>query len=244
MALINCPECGRQISDRAISCPGCGYQMSGQQGNCEQVSVPVAPEKAKTISRAHRKAVISIISIAVVICAIWGISDHSKDKQTYERGYNQATYDYYASTPLYGNSGALSSAQSYLRSSAFSYEGLIDQLEYEGFSSSEAKYGADNCGADWDEQAVKSAKSYTSHSSGFSYEGLLEQLEYEGFTSSQAKYGVDHCGADWNEQAVKSAKSYMRTFPDWSKHDLIDQLEYEGFTYSQAKYGADNCGAF
>ena len=24
MALINCPECGRQISDRAPSCPGCG----------------------------------------------------------------------------------------------------------------------------------------------------------------------------------------------------------------------------
>ena len=24
MALIKCPECGREISDRALSCPGCG----------------------------------------------------------------------------------------------------------------------------------------------------------------------------------------------------------------------------
>ena len=24
MALITCPECGRQISDRAPACPGCG----------------------------------------------------------------------------------------------------------------------------------------------------------------------------------------------------------------------------
>ena len=25
MALIKCPECGREISDKAFSCPGCGY---------------------------------------------------------------------------------------------------------------------------------------------------------------------------------------------------------------------------
>ena len=28
MALIDCSECGRQISDKAESCPGCGYQNS------------------------------------------------------------------------------------------------------------------------------------------------------------------------------------------------------------------------
>ena len=28
MALINCPECGRQVSDRAISCPDCGCPIS------------------------------------------------------------------------------------------------------------------------------------------------------------------------------------------------------------------------
>ena len=27
MALIKCPECGREISDKAVSCPGCGYPM-------------------------------------------------------------------------------------------------------------------------------------------------------------------------------------------------------------------------
>lgn len=30
MALITCPECGRQISDLAISCPGCGYPINLQ----------------------------------------------------------------------------------------------------------------------------------------------------------------------------------------------------------------------
>ena len=32
MALINCPECGRQVSDSAPQCPGCGYVFS-QQNN-------------------------------------------------------------------------------------------------------------------------------------------------------------------------------------------------------------------
>lgn len=34
MALIACPECGREVSDRAVSCPGCAYplQESPQDG--------------------------------------------------------------------------------------------------------------------------------------------------------------------------------------------------------------------
>lgn len=30
MALINCPECGKQISDKAASCPNCGYPIADQ----------------------------------------------------------------------------------------------------------------------------------------------------------------------------------------------------------------------
>ena len=30
MALINCPECNKQISDRAESCPHCGYPLQQQ----------------------------------------------------------------------------------------------------------------------------------------------------------------------------------------------------------------------
>lgn len=28
MALINCPSCGKEISDKALACPGCGYDLS------------------------------------------------------------------------------------------------------------------------------------------------------------------------------------------------------------------------
>ena len=48
-----------------------------------------------------------------------------------------------------GERNALSKALSYLDVMAFSYSGLIKQLEYEGYSYEEAKYGVDNCGANW-----------------------------------------------------------------------------------------------
>ena len=84
---------------------------------------------------------------------------------------------------------ALQMAHDYLRASAFSRTGLIEQLEYEGFSKDDATYAVDNCGADWKAQAALMAKQYRK-SSAFSHNGLVEQLEYEGFTHEQAEYGA------------------------------------------------------
>lgn len=139
-----------------------------------------------------------------------------------------------------GERNALNKAKSYLDFTAFSYAGLIEQLEYEGFSTEEATYGADHCGADWNEQAKKKSKSYLDFTA-FSYTGLIEQLEFEGFTTEQATYGADNCGADWFEQAAKKAESYL-SFTSFSRDGLIDQLVFEGFTYEQAEYGASANG--
>lgn len=135
---------------------------------------------------------------------------------------------------------ALSAAHSYLNFTAFSYTGLIEQLEYEGYSSEACVYAVDNCGADWNAQALTSARDYLDFSA-FSYSGLIEQLEYEGFTSEQSTYAVDNCGADWNEQAAKSAQEYLN-YSSFSRQGLIDQLIYEGFTSEQAEYGVASVG--
>ena len=55
---------------------------------------------------------------------------------------------------------ALRKAKEYLRVMAFSHDGLIDQLIFEGFSKEDSTYGADNCGANWNEQSLKKAKNY------------------------------------------------------------------------------------
>lgn len=88
---------------------------------------------------------------------------------------------------------ALSTAKSYLDFTAFSYSGLIEQLEFEGYSNEAATYAVDNCGADWNEQAAKMAQSYMDYMS-FSRSGLIEQLIYEGFSNEQAEYGVSSIG--------------------------------------------------
>lgn len=92
-----------------------------------------------------------------------------------------------------GELNALRKAKDYLSIYAFSYTGLIKQLEFEGFSTEEATYGANNCGADWNEQAAKKAKDYLNIYS-FSKSGLIKQLEFEGFTTEEAEYGVTAIG--------------------------------------------------
>lgn len=92
-----------------------------------------------------------------------------------------------------GQSNALGAARDYLDTMAFSYTGLIEQLEYEGYSTEDATYAADNCGADWNEQAAKAAENYLDVMS-FSRQGLIDQLIYEGFTQEQAEYGVTSVG--------------------------------------------------
>ena len=92
-----------------------------------------------------------------------------------------------------GQKNALRSAKNYLRTMAFSRSGLISQLEFEGYSTEDATFAVDNCGADWKEQAVKKAKSYLDMMA-FSKEGLIKQLEFEGFTSEEALYGATENG--------------------------------------------------
>ena len=54
-------------------------------------------------------------------------------------------------------------------------------------------YAADNCGADWNEQAAKKAQDYLDIMA-FSRQGLIDQLQFEGYTYEQAVYGVNQVG--------------------------------------------------
>lgn len=39
MALIECPECGKQVSDQAVSCPGCGFPLSQMKDDLDAKSL-------------------------------------------------------------------------------------------------------------------------------------------------------------------------------------------------------------
>ena len=152
-----------------------------------------------------------------------------------------------ASTETSGQRNARESAEAYLRFSAFSRTGLIEQLEYEGYSFEDASYAVDAVEVDWFEQAVKSADSYLEYSS-FSRDGLLDQLLYEGFTEAEAAYGVEGAyGAEDGASglssdqanAIGSAESYLR-YSAFSRMGLIEQLEYEGFSRADSAFAVDS----
>ena len=74
-----------------------------------------------------------------------------------------------------------------------SYSGLINQLEYEGFSEEAAVFAADLCGADWNEQAARQAE-ILSDFPDCSRSELIRDLENAGFTEEQAEYGAAAAG--------------------------------------------------
>lgn len=92
-----------------------------------------------------------------------------------------------------GQKNARQSAADYLDYMAFSHSGLVDQLEFEGFSTADATYGVDALTVDWNEQAALSAAEYLDYTS-FSRSGLIDQLVFEGFSQAEAEYGVSTTG--------------------------------------------------
>ena len=89
-----------------------------------------------------------------------------------------------------GEKNALAAAKLYLSSMPLSYQGVLDQLEFDGYTSSEAQYGADNCGASWKEQAVRSAETYLG-TMPLSEKRLREQLSFDGYTDEEVEYAIE-----------------------------------------------------
>lgn len=96
-------------------------------------------------------------------------------------------------TETLSQKNAVGKAEDYLNYTAFSKSGLVEQLEYEGFSNEDATYAVNKVEADWKQQAVLKAEDYLNYSS-FSRSGLIEQLEFEGFSNEEATYAVDEIG--------------------------------------------------
>lgn len=202
---MKCPSCG--VESGAAYCSNCGERM------------PVTEPKAK--KPFYKKWWVWLIAAVLIIAALGSPNkDSNSDASTGNVKAVEATDQTAATTKqataptqkptiaptqrpteaptpvdnsTLGERNALDKALAYLDYTAFSYKGLIEQLEYEGFSHEEAVYGVDNCGADWKEQAAVKAQQYLDYSS-FSRSSLIEQLEFEGFTTEQAEYGVAQVG--------------------------------------------------
>lgn len=71
MALIKCPECGKEISDKAGKCPNCGFPLDNVYNKADQPmpstinnNVPLSKTKILIISAI---VILIIASIGVII---------------------------------------------------------------------------------------------------------------------------------------------------------------------------------
>ena len=87
MALINCPECGKEISDMADSCPNCGYKNEKTQTDSfDSKTIRNEVKTANTESQKKLKIAIGVI-IASVLFIIILIASTSTDYSKYAGTY-------------------------------------------------------------------------------------------------------------------------------------------------------------
>lgn len=117
-------------------------------------------------------------------------TDYSSDDDTSTS--SSFTDDYSALD--YESQNCYDQAMSYLDFMAFSRNGLIQQLQYEGYTDNAISNALDlleKYYVSWDTEAVKKAQEYMETFS-FSQQRLYEQLIHDGFTEEQANYGVTY----------------------------------------------------
>ena len=64
MTLINCPDCGKEVSDKAEACPFCGYPFTVGKKEAQQDIQNEVPGK---ISKSNKK---SLIIVGIIVGAL------------------------------------------------------------------------------------------------------------------------------------------------------------------------------
>lgn len=81
MALINCPECGKEVSDSAVMCPNCGFTITQKNNNNERKSIP---KKLLIIALVILVILLGICFFLGKLLSYKGYWDNNKWGTTYE----------------------------------------------------------------------------------------------------------------------------------------------------------------
>ena len=202
MKMTNCKTCGTEIATSAKACPKCGAKIKKPIWKRIWIWMLVVVVLFTVIGSAGEDSNTNTPDPSTDISEVVNTQPTNNEEAPPSKDVDIAiSEDTETITPeeehienlTMGQKNAIRKAESYLDFMAFSREGLIKQLEYEGFSSEDATFAVDRIDADWSEQAALKAESYLDMMA-FSADGLADQLEYEGFTEEQIAYALKAVG--------------------------------------------------
>ena len=125
MAIVKCPECGREVSDRATSCPGCGFPLGREDRRPEK-----EPEKEARIPR--WAIILAILLVAVLAMCARPTKDNRADKEpdyAYFAGCQYIKDNYYSGAEFDYKSRSVSGADgSYDVSGKYSLTGVVHRF--------------------------------------------------------------------------------------------------------------------
>ncbi len=93
MALIKCPECGKEISDSAKNCPQCGYPLHTEEAeNQDEQSNSKEEVKTIVVEKKSRHGCLTFILVAVaIILAIVICTPSSSELSDQPESFEQVT---------------------------------------------------------------------------------------------------------------------------------------------------------
>ena len=105
MALVKCPECGKEISDKAVSCPNCGCPIlknNDSDCNVNEEKIPIIARKINTDKPLTKKFfsnprnkkffILGIIIVVVVIIVVAVININNQNKQNKQNEIYKADF--------------------------------------------------------------------------------------------------------------------------------------------------------
>lgn len=87
MGLIQCKECGKEISDKATSCPHCGCPVDSMGSMSEGIEMSAAPVRPSQLPRKKNRGCLIGVIIFILFCfgIGFGINEIMKHPEKYQK---------------------------------------------------------------------------------------------------------------------------------------------------------------
>ena len=85
MSLIKCPECGKEVSDKASTCPNCGGPLTPSVQNAPTKDASVKPQK-----KGHGCLIMIIVFLLISIAVSIAVSQGAKDMEKHPEKYDDS----------------------------------------------------------------------------------------------------------------------------------------------------------